>query len=172
MKYGVQIVRLLAATAASATACFFGAAYTHLSEFRFKHEHPGDGLIGGTQFLIALSQFAYVLPVVALVLGLWFIRRDAPVWFETVLACTWFMSLVWVGGCLLLWLAQNVPIFTHMLARVRSLFSIVNCFWRTNHACAVVNLLKQACLTSTVTIVLLRISFALTRPTLLSQCMC
>jgi len=115
MKYSVQIVRLLAATAASAVACFFVVAYTHLSQYRFEHEHPdAEGLISGTDFLASYGQWAYGLPIVALLLGILFIRRGASVAFETVLACTWLMSLVWVGGCLLLWLAQNVPIFTHM----------------------------------------------------------
>lgn len=69
-----------------------------------------------TDFLSQWAWIGYALPAVAFVVGVWVLRRSAvsPVLFEAIIAGTWFLSLVWFGHCLLMWQAQNVPVFSQM----------------------------------------------------------
>ena len=68
------------------------------------------------EFLTETGWVGYTVPTIALLLGLWALRRpgDYSLFIEIVIAITWLLSLVWFGSCLLLWEAQNVPIFSGM----------------------------------------------------------
>ena len=111
-----NLVRLLAAVAVSVASCFFVTVYSRLSLFRFRHEQPDGHLIRATEFLLQWAWVGYVVPAVALLVGTWALRRNAasPVLFESIIAGTWFLALVWFGHCLLFWQAQSVPIIDHI----------------------------------------------------------
>jgi hypothetical protein len=111
-----HLVRLLAGVAVSVASCFFVTAYSRLSLFRYGHEQPDGHLIRATEFLLQWAWVGYAVPAVALLLGIWALRRNAasPVLFEVIIAGTWFLALVWFGQCLLFWQAQNLRIINHI----------------------------------------------------------
>ena len=112
----VYLVRLATAVMVSAATCFFVSAYSRMAHFRFLSDHPEGSFINATEFLTQKGWLGYTLPAVAFLIGCWALRRvgRSPVLIEVVIASTWFLSLVWVGYCLLMWEVQNCPVFSHM----------------------------------------------------------
>jgi hypothetical protein len=111
-----HLVRLLAAVAVSAAGCFFVTAYSSLSHFRFRYEHPEGSFSRATEFLSQMGWVGYAVPAIALLAGILALRRVevSDVLIEIIIASTWLLSLVWFGSCLLFWEAQNIPVFSHM----------------------------------------------------------
>jgi len=111
-----NLVRLLGAVAVSVAVCFFVSVYSSMAHFRFLCDHPEGSFSQITEFLTRRGWVAYIVPALALLLGCWALRRagHSPVWFEVVIAGTWFLSLAWFGYCLLMWEIQNCPVFSHM----------------------------------------------------------
>lgn len=111
-----HLVRLIAAIAVSVAGCFFVSVYSRLAHFRFRYEHPEGSFSRATEFLAQTGWIGYAVPAFALFLGVWALRRPggSPVFIEAVISATWLFSLIWFGSCLLLWQAQNVPVFSHM----------------------------------------------------------
>jgi hypothetical protein len=107
-------VRLISAIAASVATCFFVVYYSQLSLARFGHEHPNAHLIRATLFLLEWGWCGFAIPVISSVAGVLLLRRSRfdLFLFEIVICGTWLLSLLWAGHCLLMWQAQNVPIFS------------------------------------------------------------
>lgn len=116
MNTKAHLVRLLTAVAASLAGCFFVSTYSRLAHFRFRYEHPDGNFSRAAEFLTQTGWVGYTVPTVALLLGVWALRRPGgpSLFIEVVIAATWLLSLVWFGSCLLFWEAQNVPVFSHM----------------------------------------------------------
>ena len=110
------MIKLVSAALASVAACFFVVIYSWASRWRWAYEQPGAQMISGTQFLVTYGNMAFVFPVSTFLLGIYLLilRPDRRLAFEATVATTWLLSLVWAGGCLLLWQIQYVPIFTRM----------------------------------------------------------
>ena len=116
MNTKAYLVRLLTAVAVSTAGCFFVSTFSRLAHFRFRYEHPDGNAMRAAEFLTETGWVGYTVPTIALLLGLWALRRpgDSSLFIEVVIAVTWLLSLVWFGSCLLCWEAQNVPIFSGM----------------------------------------------------------
>lgn len=110
---GSKVVRLLAVVIGSAMAVLFVVAYTHVSRARFEYESEGARLGRVNDLLVAHGSWLWLLPVVAVLAGLFLIRRrpQSAASFEALLAMVWLASLGLVGFCLLSWQLQDVPIF-------------------------------------------------------------
>jgi len=92
----------------------FVVGYTHLSEFKVEHE--GGHLLAINEVLVPYSTWLYLLPAIALSVGLWLIcrRPKAAATLEILLSVTWLLALGLAAFCILIWQAQNVPTFSHM----------------------------------------------------------
>ena|SRR5438046_7407877 len=111
-----NLVRLIASVIGSTASVWFVVAYTRFSHFRFKFEHEGGQLNAINEVLVPHASWLYLLPVVALPIGLWLIccRPQATATFEILLSAIWLLSLGIAGFCVLIWQVQNVPTFSHM----------------------------------------------------------
>lgn len=106
---GPKLVRLMAAVIGSAMAVLFVVLYSNVSCRLLVHESEGDKLILLTQFLLTAMKWFYLVPPVALVMGLLLISRrpQGTALYEALLAVVWLLSLGLVGLCLLSWQAQT-----------------------------------------------------------------
>jgi len=97
-------------------SAWFVVTYTRRSHLRFKFEHEGGMLIGFNEVLVPYCGWLYLLPVVALPIGLWLIwrRPQATATLEVLLSASWLLALGLAGFCVLIWQVQNVPTFSHM----------------------------------------------------------
>ena len=111
-----NLIRLLSAVLGAATSVWFAVTYSRFSKFRFEFEPRGGILTNATTEMLAYGQWLFLLPVTALVLGVWllFARPRAVATFEFVLCVTWLLALTIALCCILIWQAQNVPVFSHM----------------------------------------------------------
>ncbi|MCL4177149.1 MAG: hypothetical protein KJ072_05330 [Verrucomicrobia bacterium] len=112
----VNLVRLIAAVVGLIASVWFVGAYTHFSHLRFKFEHEGGQLIAINEILVPYAAWLYVLPTVALPIGLWLVcrRPQAGAALEILLSFVWLLALGLTGFCILIWQVQNVPTFSHM----------------------------------------------------------
>lgn len=112
----VNLVRLIAAVVALIASVWFVGAYTRFSHFRFKFEHEGGQLIAINEILVPYAGWLYVLPSVALPVGLWLICRHpkAGALLEILLSVVWLLAFGLAVFCILIWQVQNVPTFSHM----------------------------------------------------------
>ena len=82
-----NLVRLIAAVMGLTASVWFVVTYTHYSHFRFKFEHEGGQLIAITEVLVPYGRWLYLLPTIALPIGLWLIcchrsHQKGPLWVE------------------------------------------------------------------------------------------
>ena len=111
-----NLVRLTAAVIGLAASVWFVVAYTHFSHSRFRFEHEGGQLSAINEVLVAYGSWLYVMPLVALPVGLWLVcwRPQATATLEILLSAIWLLALGLAGFSLLIWQLQNVPTFSHM----------------------------------------------------------
>ena len=113
-----QVVRLLAAVSISLAACLFVTGYDGSSHIRFQFDHPGQTLTGCSagQFVRTYGKYAYAVPLAALLMGALIIRRwpNSHALFEVVVSTLWVLTFIWAGLILMIWQAQNIPIFSGM----------------------------------------------------------
>jgi hypothetical protein len=111
-----NLVRLIAAVVGLTASVWFVVTYTQMSHLRFKFEHEGGRLIAINEVLVPYGSWLYLLPAIALPIGLWLIcrRPNASATLEILLSATWLLALGLAGFCVLIWQVQNVPTFSHM----------------------------------------------------------
>jgi hypothetical protein len=83
---------------------------------RFEFDHQGGQLAVINEVLAAHSRCLFIIPVVALAVGLWLLwsRPQSQTTFEVLVSSVWLVSLAIAGFCLLTWQIQNIPVFSHM----------------------------------------------------------
>jgi hypothetical protein len=118
MTRSVQVVRLLAAVSIALAACLFVIGYDGSSHIRFQFDHPGQTLTGcyAGHFVTTYGKYACAVPLAALLMGIVIIWRwpNSHALFEVVVSTLWVLAFIWAGLILLIWQAQNIPIFSGM----------------------------------------------------------
>lgn len=107
-----NLVRLLAADIGLTASVWFVVNYTYVSHLRFKDERAGSSLGDIAEDLVAYSSWLYVLPLIALPIGLWFIfrRPRASATLEILLSATWLLALFLAAFCVLVWQGQYIRV--------------------------------------------------------------
>jgi len=91
----VPLVRLLTAVAVTVIACGFVSLYDLVSSLSIER---GRVLPAITVIVLEYSRYAYVVPVLVLLLGLFFLRRrdGDPVGLECTISIAWLSALFWI----------------------------------------------------------------------------
>ncbi len=114
----VEVVRLLAAVVVGLLACLFVALYNNFARDRFRVDHPGETLSATPlgAFVTAHQQQVYAIPVLGLLLGCLIIWRwpKSKDLIELVVQALWILAFMWAGNVLIVWQAQNIPLFSGM----------------------------------------------------------
>jgi hypothetical protein len=129
MKRSVQLIRLVASVVLALAACFFVVVYDRTSTIRYPFDHPdadayttesGETVLCSRpvagEFITAYCEYAYAVPLAALMLGVLVIWRwpEFHALIELIVSAMWVLGLIWVGFVLIMWQFQNIPLFHGM----------------------------------------------------------
>ena len=83
-----------------------------MSALVYNREQAGSMLPAITIWVIALTQYAYAIPVIVLVSGIFLLRsrKARPIVFESLIALAWIFAFAWALITILVWQIARVRI--------------------------------------------------------------
>ena len=108
-----QYVRLGVATVASTVAVVFSAFYSILSMpvIQVHYKLNVNQLPFLTRVLLDYRWFAFVVPILLFLSGIFILRRSSSKTFlELVLGCHWLFTVFYFAYTLIVWMLPTVPI--------------------------------------------------------------
>jgi uncharacterized BrkB/YihY/UPF0761 family membrane protein len=104
-----RLIRLCAAVIALLISCLFVSAYNQASLLSYER---GRSLPEVTGVVVDYAGWAYCLPVVVLLLGLWLLFRkgDRDVAFECLVSFGWLAAFFWALAAILAWQVTHMKL--------------------------------------------------------------
>jgi hypothetical protein len=102
MLHKVPLIRLLTAVAVALIACAFVSQYNWVANIT---RDPGASHPFYTSLVWRYSSYAYALPVLGLLFGVFFLRRSGgeSVGLECTISFAWMATLLWILFALWAW---------------------------------------------------------------------
>ena len=109
MSNSTRYIKLTSAILAALASCAFVSIYSKMSSYTQVIQDQGSRPFIA-DMLVLYAHYAYVVPVILLIIGLWSILRKNDVALELLVALAWLFAFVWLAYTLLAWRTAEVPV--------------------------------------------------------------
>lgn len=108
MRFKIQLIKLLTATAVTVIACAFATLYGMITVLTLQRGIPLPAI---TDVIFHHSKWAYLFPAAVLISGILLLRRGdtGSVAFEFLISFAWVAAILWILASVWAWQLPRVP---------------------------------------------------------------